>query len=192
MEDNLINYIKVYENVLDEETLNNFLKVCETNQNFKDAAIVDNVKEKLDLKIRKTKTWSLINSINEKSLTSVHWCNYLINVFSEKIGEYFSVFKGDLNVFINDIQVLKYDVGGHYKFHVDHGSSTPRTLSLIFILNDSYEGGDLLFKTDFGSKEFKIKTKKNTLIIWPSNFLYPHCVTPVTKGVRYSVVSWAL
>ena len=52
MEDNLINYIKVYENLLDEETLNNFLKVCETNKNFKDAAIVDNTKEKVDLKIR--------------------------------------------------------------------------------------------------------------------------------------------
>ena len=24
------------------------------------------------------------------------------------------------------------------------------------------------------------------------NFLYPHTVKPVTKGIRYSVVAWAL
>ena len=31
----------------------------------------------------------------------------------------------------------------------------------------------------------------NRLIIWPSNFLFPHSVLPVTKGLRYSVVAWA-
>jgi len=33
---------------------------------------------------------------------------------------------------------------------------------------------------------------KNRMLIWPSNFMYPHLVKPVTKGIRYSVVSWAL
>ena len=32
----------------------------------------------------------------------------------------------------------------------------------------------------------------NRMIIWPSTFLYPHTVKPVTKGTRYSVVAWAL
>ena len=36
----------------------------------------------------------------------------------------------------------------------------------------------------------KIDTRKGDLIIFPSNFLYPHKITPVTKGVRYSYVSW--
>ena len=29
------------------------------------------------------------------------------------------------------------------------------------------------------------------VIIFPSNFMYPHRVEPVTKGARYSYVSWA-
>ena len=37
-----------------------------------------------------------------------------------------------------------------------------------------------------------VEKKANRMIIWPSNFLYPHSVKPVTEGIRYSVVSWAL
>jgi len=58
-------------------------------------------------------------------------------------------------------------------------------LSIIGILNDDYEGGELIM---FGDK--KIETKKGDILIFPSNFLYPHKIAPVTKGVRYSYVSW--
>ena len=58
-------------------------------------------------------------------------------------------------------------------------------LSIIGILNDDYEGGELIMCEDK-----KLDTKKGDLIIFPSNFLYPHKITPVTKGVRYSYVSW--
>ena len=59
------------------------------------------------------------------------------------------------------------------------------TLSVLGILNDNYEGGKF---TMFKDKE--IKFKKGDLLIFPSIFLYPHKVEPVTKGVRYSYISW--
>jgi hypothetical protein len=58
-------------------------------------------------------------------------------------------------------------------------------LSIIGILNDDYEGGDLVMFEDK-----KIYTKKGDLIIFPSNFLFPHQISPVIKGIRYSYVSW--
>ena len=58
-------------------------------------------------------------------------------------------------------------------------------LSIIGILNDDYEGGELIMFEDK-----KIDTKKGDILIFPSSFLFPHYVTPVTKGVRYSYVSW--
>ena len=58
-------------------------------------------------------------------------------------------------------------------------------LSIIGILNDDYEGGELIMFEDE-----KIDTKKGDLLIFPSNFLYPHEIAPVTEGVRYSYVSW--
>ena len=60
-------------------------------------------------------------------------------------------------------------------------------LSIIGILNDDYEGGEFIIFEDK-----KIETKKGDLLIFPSNFLYPHKIAPVTKGARYSYVSWVL
>jgi len=57
-------------------------------------------------------------------------------------------------------------------------------LSIIGVLNDDYEGGELMFH----DKEYETKT--GDVVIFPSNFLYPHMVNPVTKGTRYSFVSW--
>ena len=59
------------------------------------------------------------------------------------------------------------------------------TLSIIGMLNDDCEGGDLVF----------FQNKKNVLsagevVIFPSNFLYPHKVTPIKKGCRVTFVSW--
>ena len=59
------------------------------------------------------------------------------------------------------------------------------TLSLLGLLNDDFEGGELIFFEDK-----KIDTKQGDLLIFPSNFLYPHGVEPVTKGTRYTYVSW--
>jgi predicted 2-oxoglutarate/Fe(II)-dependent dioxygenase YbiX len=53
-------------------------------------------------------------------------------------------------------------------------------------LNDDYEGGELVFW-----ESETIKLKAGSIMIFPSNFMYPHKVMPVTKGTRYSYVSWA-
>jgi predicted 2-oxoglutarate/Fe(II)-dependent dioxygenase YbiX len=63
---------------------------------------------------------------------------------------------------------------------------------LYIILNNDYEGGNLCFRNPDGSGEWEVEVKPNRMIIWPSTFLYPHTVKPVTKGKRYSVVAWAL
>lgn len=59
-------------------------------------------------------------------------------------------------------------------------------LSCLGILNDNYEGGELVFW-----ENKKIHVKQGDILVWPSNFLYPHRVEPVTTGTRYSFVSWA-
>jgi predicted 2-oxoglutarate/Fe(II)-dependent dioxygenase YbiX len=35
-----------------------------------------------------------------------------------------------------------------------------------------------------------VELKKGELLIFPSNFLYPHKVEPVKKGKRYTYISW--
>ena len=35
-----------------------------------------------------------------------------------------------------------------------------------------------------------IKLKKGDAIMFPSNFMYPHEIMPVTQGTRYSIITW--
>ena len=184
-------YIKVFNNVMPNVVLENLIKICKESPNFQLATIIGNdSKNVLDKKIRKTFTWEVKN-IGVKSLTEVHWTNFLYNVFNNSIDSYLKNIDVESNWRVSEVQILKYNVGGHYKFHVDNALSIPRTYSCILFLNDDYEGGDLVFKFPGEDNEYKIKTKRNSVVVWPSNFLYPHSVTPVTQGERYSVVSWA-
>jgi predicted 2-oxoglutarate/Fe(II)-dependent dioxygenase YbiX len=57
-------------------------------------------------------------------------------------------------------------------------------LSVLGLLNDDFEGGEF-FMID-KQREFS----KGDILIFPSNFIYPHVVKPVTKGIRYSFISW--
>ena len=68
---------------------------------------------------------------------------------------------------------------------------TVRKISLSAILNDDYEGGELLFRTieeHAKLKEYKVKANAGDIIVFPS--FINHKVAPVTKGIRYSVVAW--
>tara|TARA_R110000744_G_scaffold129705_1_gene237168 strand:+ start:2057 stop:2605 length:549 start_codon:yes stop_codon:yes gene_type:complete len=94
---------------------------------------------------------------------------------------------------INQIDLLKYEPGGKYEPHLDHSFKTQRTLSCIINLNEGYDGGDFIFyKQNFKDEIKRIKCKKGTIIFFPSNFLYPHKVDSITKGTRYSIVSWLI
>jgi predicted 2-oxoglutarate/Fe(II)-dependent dioxygenase YbiX len=90
------------------------------------------------------------------------------------------------------IRFNKYDKYTEMKKHCDHIHSVfdgkikgIPTLSIVGLLNDNYEGGDFIMWDDK-----KIELSQGSIMIFPSNFMYPHKVTPITKGVRYSFVSW--
>lgn len=83
--------------------------------------------------------------------------------------------------------LLKYSHSAEYHIHHDHGSDNSRVLSLVACLgDDDFEGGEL----EFNKFNLTIKLKKNSLIIFPSNFPYTHIAHPVTRGVKYSLVTW--
>ena len=90
------------------------------------------------------------------------------------------------------IRFNRYFSGQIMQNHCDHIQSIfdgerkgIPVLSIIGILNDDYEGGELIMFEDK-----KIDIKQGDLIIFPSIFLYPHKIAPVIKGVRYSYVAF--
>ena len=80
---------------------------------------------------------------------------------------------------------IKYKEGQHFSYHHDHGFSYNCTVSLVQYLNDDYEGGEL----DFNTWGYTYKPEAGDLVIFPSNFMYPHSAMPVTKGTKYSIVT---
>ena len=58
-------------------------------------------------------------------------------------------------------------------------------VSIVANLNEDYKGGE------FVCRDKKINLKTGDILMFPSNFMYPHKVKETTEGTRYSFVSWA-
>ena len=140
----------------------------------------------IDPNIRNVKGYTL----NFDTPTNVFYWNYIKKEIERLYYFYKIKFPKMESQKINQIDLLKYDIGGKYKVHIDHFTESSRHLSIIMNLNDNYEGGDLIF-TDQKEKEIKrLKLGKGSIVFFPSNFMYPHSIEPITKGTRYSIVSW--
>ena len=183
-------YIKVFDQCISVENISSILKFASKKCEFHDGLVIGSEKTRKD--IRDTQIYNF--TLDKKELTGIHWFNYLNSIFLDVIKQYhFELGTIErLSYKITDISLLKYQEKGHYTWHTDNDSKEfPRTLSMILQLNNDYEGGNLCFRNQDGTEEWCIDTVPGRVIIWPSNFLYPHTVKPVTKGTRYSIVSWA-
>ena len=186
----LKNFIKIYDGCLKPETVSSLIKWLE-KQNFYNGTVDVQV---LNKEIRNTQVLSLFNQSQcSASQTQIHWGNLLGYLFLENIKKYLSEVSRQNGLIsrIEAVDALKYEVGGHYIYHIDSAPSMPRTLSAVLLLNNDYDGGELCFSDPINQECYlKVDAVPGRLIVWPSNFLYPHAVTPLKKGKRYSVVSW--
>lgn len=106
--------------------------------------------------------------------------------YLEKIG-----YVPSLKKFTNP-KVNRYQPGGHMRQHVDHIHSIfdgelkgIPIMTTVGLLNDDFEGGEFCLWDDYIPD-----LKKGDILAFPSVFLYPHQVKEVTKGIRYSWISW--
>lgn len=189
--------------------------------NLKDAIVTTNVldKETCNLLIDQSKNWDWVRGTwfdyarsteNGSPTTEVTEANYTstggdqqfqllmrdcvvkaLKVYNDKV----SLFNNSVDI-VNIMRMNRYEVGNDIKFHKDHIHSLfdgelkgIPVLSFVGVFNDDYEGGDFIFFKD--EDEYKIKLSSGDVVMFPSCFLYPHQVTPVTKGTRYSFVTWA-
>ena len=110
--------------------------------------------------------------------------NQRFSVKEDKMAQFISTF--------SPVRFNRYEEGTMMRKHYDHIHSIfdgqrkgIPILSMLGMLNEDYEGGKFLIR----DKEFKLK--QGDMILFPSCFMYPHEVTEVTKGERYSFISWA-
>ena len=196
----------IFPNAVFKEDCKTYLDYCLNNVKFEEATT---------FKEGASDTYKPSDQYNEKSdirNTSVGFLDYSHDLINNVVWSYIreaneNFFKYDLN-FFQEIQFAKYEVGDYYNWHQDSSSNKKadeqRKLSLTMSLTDDteYEGGYLQFfngerpiEVDnpdllkYKSFERDIKSV-GTVIVFDS--LDWHRVTPVTKGVRYSLVCWCV
>lgn len=101
------------------------------------------------------------------------------------VGDYANQYR--LSIGIHEpYQVLKYSEGAHYRAHHDRSKENGRTVSVVASLQAPEEGGEL----EFPFFDYTFKATTGSLIVFPSTHPYTHIAHPVTKGLKYSLVTW--
>jgi predicted 2-oxoglutarate/Fe(II)-dependent dioxygenase YbiX len=91
---------------------------------------------------------------------------------------------------IENFQFTKYELNGHFDWHVDsgdYGHYAKRFCSIVIQLNNEYDGGELLYK-DHNDNVVEFKKGVGNLFVFNSSTL--HKVNPIIGGERYSLVAW--
>lgn len=158
----------------------------DNNYNWQDSLVgfrqkIPDYRDCVDFKYRKADLFR--NDAYTEELKNIWQDCY--NNMSEAVKDY--CFKNNI-IGLNYWEVMnfiKYGEGQHFQEHCDHGFSYNSTVSLVGYPNDDYEGGELYFRL----QNLKIKPKAGDLYIFPSSFTHPHRAMPVTKGIKYSIVT---
>jgi Rps23 Pro-64 3,4-dihydroxylase Tpa1-like proline 4-hydroxylase len=127
--------------------------------------------------------------VNDKFYKEQHEISsQLFDGLENGLNHYFSLYPyAEKNIKSREktMHLLKYKESGFLPAHSDHGISS-RVLSALLYLNDDYDGGNIRFP----HCNIDMKPEAGSLLFFPSNFIYVHEVTAVTKGTRYSLPNW--
>ena len=170
-----------FENGFSKEEIEQIIKKS-AQYTSKDGTIIGN-QEEVEATVRKSKIKWLPNN--------PEWTWVYDKLAAMAVEANNTLWKFDLHTIIDDIQFTEYKAGGgHYDWHVDIGPSTisHRKISMVVQLADpdDYEGGDLELQP--GNYSFAVPRKQGAVVLFPSFML--HRVTPVTAGLRRSLVLW--
>lgn len=182
---NIKDYIVVFENSMTHALCDALLKEFKEEEWSK--TTVGN-EGKIDDKIRTAETIGIsYPHIMERNLkTRKDLDSYIYISTNEVINKYNEKFPLCQIEEDSGYELLRYKEGQFYTQHTDSFKARPRAVSCSIALNDDYEGGEW----GFFDREIIVKPSKGSALLFPSNFMYPHEIMPVTKGTRYSVITW--
>lgn len=182
---NLKDYIVVFEDIVPDGLCDRIILEYENNQDWLNAKTGYQCDRR---DIRKCDTINIsedfIISRNKEVRQNID--NELFECASNAIKKYNDKFKHASIEEDSGYTLLRYQENEFYTQHTDSYKLHPRSVSCTFALNDDYEGGEFAFF----NREVTYKLKKGSALMFPSNFMYPHEVLPVTRFVRYSIITW--
>lgn len=107
----------------------------------------------------------------------------LFESFNKAITAYMTRYQYGCNLNDSGYRMLRYQVGQQSDIHYDDSSNL---VSSILFLNDDFVGGELYFPI----QKIRVKPKAGTVVVFPSNFIYPYSSKPVKTGTKYEIVTW--
>lgn len=185
--DSLRSYVSIYKNFIPEDlrkdTLDNLKNAEWDIHAFYNPKTEQTASNYYDLSVSRSNIYGK-KEIQDSLWHAIH--RYMFEDHKE-INGWWSAWNG-----YTELRFNKYDIGTSMDLHCDHIHSMfdgerkgVPILTVLGALNDDYEGGDFVMWGDE-----VIDFPAGSVMIFPSNFLYPHQVKAITSGVRYSCVSW--
>lgn len=182
---NINDYIVVFEDLMTHALCDAILKEFSNEEEWQKTVVGDG---RVDDKVRTAETVAMsYPHVIEKNLKIRQKLDKYVfasaGLAIQKYNEKFPLCKIEED---SGYELLRYKEGQFYTQHTDSFKAVPRAVSCSFALNDDYEGGEW----GFFNREMVIKAPKGSAVLFPSNFMYPHEIMPVTKGTRYSIITW--
>lgn len=189
MKEKIKDYIKIYESVISESDCNFILNEYINSKEWSLSRVsynnTQNTNEDLDIRncdmIEISQLLVLQKNFNiRKKIDTIIFehINKTLLLYHQEFS--FCSVSGDCGY-----TLLRYNKGQFFKTHIDQIQGS-RELSCSIILNDNYEGGEFCFLKG----EIEVKPPKGSIIIFPSNFMFPHEIKTIRSGYRYSIITW--
>lgn len=179
----LEDYVKVYYDVVPEDLCDAIIKEYSNSNDWEEARTTGGVQT--DVRNVDVITISQDRIIGNSELRRQLDDRLFVSVssVSRKYSEEFEHFVINVDT---GYELLRYKEGQFYTQHTDSFITQQRSLSCSLILNDDYEGGEFCF----WDGTMMHRPPKGAALVFPSNFMYPHEIKPVTKGQRISIITW--
>lgn len=82
--------------------------------------------------------------------------------------------------------LLRYEPGSKFHDHFDDAPNYHRIVSVTVMLNDDFDGGEMVFD----KHDILIQPKPGTVVIFPSTYAFFHRINPLIRGNRQAAVRW--
>jgi hypothetical protein len=181
----LEDFIKVFDNILSEDLCDKILLEY-TNSNEWYSTLVGS-----GLVNKNIRNCSVINMSNPDMINKNYESRKFIDMnihtsLLEGLNKYNLLFPNLSTEIDTGYDLLRYNTGEFYSTHTDSFKQQQRSISCSVSLNDDFVGGEFAFF----DREIMIRLPKGSVVMFPSNFMYPHEIMPVIEGTRYSIITW--
>ena len=183
-------YIQEYPNILSPKLCNQIIKYYESTGEFEKSTYSTDsgLSSKTEERVRMDEQW-----ITRKEKGGLY--GDLLSGFKIALQKYSELYPNVVIQHSTPFRLNRYSApGGFMVRHIDniHHSHGQRYgfphITMLMFMSDDYKGGEL----DLCDGLYVKKPKTGTCVVFPSNFMYPHEVKPVTEGTRYTVMVWLM